>query len=68
LVAPEDRVEVWVLAQVDLVAPVAPLAPVAPVAPVAPLEVEALVGQVAQIAQMVRGVVRHGPIRIEIGY
>jgi hypothetical protein len=65
LVAPEDRVEVWVLAQVDLVAPVAPLAPVAPVAP---LEVEALVGQVAQIAQMVRGVVRHGPIRIEIGY
>ena len=59
LVAPEDRVEVWVLAQVDLVAPVAPVAPV---------EVEALVGQVAQIAQMVRGVVRHGPIRIEIGY
>jgi hypothetical protein len=59
LVAPEDRVEVWVLAQVDLVAPVAPVAPV---------EVEALVGQVAQIAQMVRGVVRHGPIRIEFGY
>jgi len=59
LVAPEDRVEVWVLAQVDLVGPVAPVAPV---------EVEALVGQVAQIAQMVRGVVRHGPIRIEFGY
>ena len=56
LVAPEDRVEVWVLAQVDLVAPVALV------------EVEALVGQVAQIAQMVRGVVRHGPIRIECGY
>ncbi len=56
LVAPEDRVEVWVLAQVDLVAPVALV------------EVEALVGQVAQIAQMVRGVVRHGPIRIEFGY
>jgi len=59
LVAPEDRVEVWVLAQVDLVACVGLVAPV---------EVEALVGQVAQIAQMVRGVVRHGPIRIEIGY
>ncbi len=56
LVAPEDRVEVWVLAQVDLVAPVALV------------EVEALVGQVDQIAQMVRGVVRHGPIRIEFGY
>ena len=56
LVAPEDRVEVWVLAQVDLVALVALV------------EVEALVGQVAQIAQMVRGVVRHGPIRIEFGY
>ncbi len=59
LVAPEDRVEVWVLAQVDLVALVALVALV---------EVEALVGQVAQIAQMVRGVVRHGPIRIEFGY
>ena len=59
LVAPEDRVEVWVLAQVDLVAPVALVALV---------EVEALVGQVAQIAQRVRGVVRHGPIRIEFGY
>ena len=62
LVAPEDRGEVWVLAQVDLVAPVALVALVALV------EVEALVGQVAQIAQMVRGVVRHGPIRIEFGY
>ena len=56
LVAPADRVEVWVLAQVDLVAPVGLV------------EVEALVGQVDQIAQMVRGVVRHGPIRIEFGY